>query len=180
YYFHQLPLWVIVANVPAAAYSFLLMTVTLLLFLADLFGLPADMIGAALTALTQVFHKAVFFFAEHTPSPLRQVYLNFGQCLVVYAALISCCLAVMRRRWLFFNIGLSLLCLFVGTLAFQDFRAMRQERLIVYSSSRQALADYIFGRRHAAVKSSDSAAGDKNCRYICYPARLGYRARTAM
>jgi competence protein ComEC len=177
YYFHQFPAWVLLANIPAALYSVLLMTGALLLFILDSLGLPCLWLGTCLTAITQVFHYLILHLAAITPESLRRLFIDFGDYWMMMALVVLVSLAAFRKKAIFLIGGLTTGCLLLVSFILQDIKALRQERLMVYPVSRYSLIDHYKGKQVYPYGTSQEQVPDKIKTYHLEPSRLGYRSK---
>lgn len=176
YYFHQFPAWVILANIPAVCYSFLLMSGSLLLFLLDMLSMPVSGLGKTLIYMTHGFHRIIFFFAGHTPPFMRQFFIGKIDFWLLMLAVICFSIYFLRKKAVVLFAGLGVLCILACSFILQDYMAFHQKRIVVYNSSKTALIDFFSGKKHERIALPDSIAGPKTYRYNLLPARLGYRA----
>lgn len=176
YYFHQFPVWVLPANIPAVCYSFLLMTGALLLFVLDTLSVPVSGLGEALIYMTHGFHQIIFFFAAHTPAFMRQFFIGKADFWLLMLAVAGFSIYLLKQKSALLLSGIGLLCLLTGSFIFQDLRALHQERIVVYNNANAALIDFFSGKKHEPVALPDSVLAAKTFRYNLLPARLGYRA----
>lgn len=177
YYFHQFPLWFLLANVPAAVFSFLLMCGGLLLFLLHGLGLPCLWLGDALGLMTSGFHKIIFFFARHTPE--RFLYLPLSQkamwLLLISSFFLGLWLCYHRKFALLATLGFSALHTLI--LITEQLSPYQQDRIIVYNNSKESVIDYFHQGQSYSLGLADSALNTNTFQYLLLPARLGYRQK---
>lgn len=178
YYFHQFPLLSILANIPAALYSFLLMAGSLLLFFIDNIGLPAEWLGQVLTWLTRLFHIIVVALAEATPALMQQLYINAVEFVLMMTAIILFALFFFKQGGQYLHVALICCSLLVLSFIVQDLDAAKQQSMVVYNTSKTSAIDIFEGKHVIPVHSRQDTAGrdEKVLQYNQLPARLAYRA----
>lgn len=172
YYFHQFPLLGLLASVPAAIYSFLLMTGSLLLFLLSLLGVGCTWLGYGLYLLTQAFHSLIFLLAAWTPEAMRQLFIDRWEYLMLMLLVICGCGYLYVKNGLLLLSTEGILLLLIADVAGKDLQALRQERVIVYNLRRQSAADLFIGRATYPL----SKATDAEAAVAIRQARNGLRA----
>lgn len=179
YYFHQFPLLGLVASIPAALYSTLLMIGSLILFAWGLCFGSCMWLGDALTWLTHIFHGIIIWLAQLTPEWIRHLYLSIADYWLMMAAIIFFCLYCFKYNYRYLITGLSFCCLLLLSFIYQDIGALHEKRLVIYNVPRQGLADYFESKKvsYAGLFPADSLDA-KTYSYNLFPARLGYRALT--
>lgn len=178
YYFHQFPLLSILANIPAALYSFLLMAGSLLLFFIDNIGIPATWLGDILTWLTQLFHLIVIALARATPTIMQQLYINAFEFALMMAAIILLSLFFFRKGALYLHMAITCCCLLIVSFIVQDLDAAKQQKIVVYNTSKASVIDVFQGKQVIPVNIRQDGANrtEKEFQYNQLPARLAYRA----
>lgn len=176
YYFHQFPLWVLLVNIPAALYSFVLMLGALLLCGMAALGLPCIWLGNVLTWCTHGFHHILFFFAAYTPTTLRALHMDLTDFWLMTLSVLLLCWWFMKKNGLALLASLLIGCSLVLSFILQDWLAMRQQKLVVYNTSRASLVDYFYGKKVIALNYDPDTLDAKTWQYTLAPAHLGYRA----
>ncbi|WP_118974628.1 ComEC/Rec2 family competence protein [Taibaiella koreensis] len=175
YYFHQFPLMGLIANLPAALYSMLLLYGSSLLFLLYAAGLPCIWLGDVLTALTSGFNTLVRFLAAHTPGRMQALYIDVFEYWLLMLAVTGFILFLWYKRSLYlFASGLGSL-LFLADLVIKDQAALQQKRVVVYNVARVSAADVFTGKQVRPV-FPDTLPDRKTDQYTLLPARLAFRA----
>lgn len=145
YYFHQFPLWVILVNLPAGVYSFLLMTGGLSIMLL---GNWIDMswLGNFLTGITRRFNELVFFFAQYTPAAVSHFALDIISVILLTIVLLlwSRYLFISRARSLLLPVIFSSCVLMLDQYIITS-ALTSQDRLVVYRSSGYSLVQKVQG-----------------------------------
>lgn len=176
YYFHQFPVWVLLVNIPAALYSFVLMVGALLLCLLAAIGLPCLWLGQLLVFCTQGFHHIIWFFARYTPASMRALFLDELDFWLMTGTVIIFCLWCFRRQGRLLIAALSSCCLLLVSFIIQDWQAMRQSRFVVYNAPHMSLAERYEGKQVMALYDHTDSIDRKTWQYTLLPAHLGYRS----
>jgi competence protein ComEC len=143
YYFHQFPLFVVLANIPASIYASILMIGALIIFLLGAF-INVSFIGEVLHFCTYGFHKIIGTLAEATPSFLSQFGLDVLDTILLSMALLTTALGIFiykNKRWIIS--GSMLLAVFLVSVLFQKFNSLNQEKLIIYQANQHSLIQIV-------------------------------------
>ncbi len=176
YYFHQFPVWFLVANCFAALFSVLQMGFAVLLMLSGTLHLPviAGFLGELLVWLTRNFNRLISGLNQYSPDLSRMIPLD-----ALDFWLLSLMITLLAVFWLRKNLwslyaGLIAAIIFLFNLLLQDLTASRQDRFIVYAGTRQSVIERIQGK--SSVLLADSLT-ENNLKYAVQPARLKYRVK---
>lgn len=169
YYFQQFPIFVLLVNIPAALYAYLLMVGGLVIAaLAPLVSVV--WLGEILTGVTAVFHKIVFFFAQHTPSFLSQFGLDAVDTLLLLSTttLLTYGLLVYKSRHLAI-IGGAIGMIFCVSILIQKWQANTQERLVVYQVANATCVQAIKGKQSYLYRQNIE---ENNVKHLLLPPQL--------
>jgi competence protein ComEC len=150
YYFHQFPLWCLVANIPAALFSFVLMLGALLLFACSAIGHCA-WLGHILVVITNTFHNIIGWMARFTPRSFRELYMDTVDCWILMTAIILLSAYCFNKKSRYLLAGLSVLCLLLISFIIQDIRHSGQQKLVVYNTPGQTMIDRFTGKADNAL-----------------------------
>lgn len=173
YYFHQFPVWVLIANIPATFYSLFLMVGSLFLFTFDALSIPCMWLGDCLGFMTKSFHHLIYYLAENTPSYLQQLHIDLIDFFILMLFISTLAIFAFHKKIIYLYSGLSLLSLLFISFILQDISALKQRRLVVYNISGNSSINYFLGKKHL---SSNNLLSKKNYNYNILPSQLGYRA----
>ncbi len=177
YYFHQFPLLGIIANIPAALYSFLLMTGSIMLFFLDALGIRCQWLGSGLSAVTTAFHYIIVQLSHYTPENMRQLYIGKKELYMLLGAIAGFSLFFFKLQVRYMYGGLTSLILLCGLLIYKDVLSLRQNKIIVYNATGSSLIDLFRGKSIRSLSQEVPKAKDH--RYYLLPSRLGHRAITS-
>ncbi|MFA6060098.1 MAG: ComEC/Rec2 family competence protein [Taibaiella sp.] len=170
YYFNQFPLLGLVASVPAALYSTLLMFGALLMFVLHAISCPAVWLGTGLTYLTKLFNGIIIFLSDCTPQLMRSLYIDPLEYWLFMGIVVLLCVYCFYKRGTYLLTVLCLSILFTTDLITKDIIALRQERLVVYNTNKVSQADWFQAKKVTHLFPADT----KQLRYYLRPAMLGY------
>ena len=176
YYFHQFPLWFLPANIPAALFSFLLMTMALLLLLLSAVGIPCVWLGNIMTFLTHGFHQIIFILSEYTPQSFQHLYISQVAFWLLISGVVAFCLFYFYKKTLCCFWGIGAFVLFFAGQLYNNVNVLQQDRVVVYNSSRHSIIDHFIGQNYYPVVAVDSDALYTMNQYVLLPARLGFHA----
>ncbi|HRP88720.1 MAG TPA: ComEC/Rec2 family competence protein [Edaphocola sp.] len=177
YYFHQFPVWFLIANFFAAIFSFLLIafSVFIMIFGVLKWSLVASFIGTFLVAITVAFNKIIAFLNLYTPDFGKLIPLDTFDFWLLILAIISFSLYWMKKiKWTLFGSAIFMLG-FLLNLILQELNASKQDRIIVYSGAKRTIVDRIVGKSSTVYGDSIS---DKEVNYVLNPSRLKHRIKS--
>ncbi len=175
YYFHQFPLWVLIANIPATIFSTVMMIGSLLVLVLSLF-VDCIWLGNILSWITGIFHHFIKLLAQVTPAYFREIYTDAVTFWLLMTAATVVALALIRKKKFYITISsIALLALLTEYMLLQ-YKAKDGKRLIVYNTSRHSTIDYFEQQVVTHYKIEKDSLDRKTYNYVLLPARLGYRA----
>lgn len=175
YYFHQFPLLGLIASIPAALYSVIIMYGSVILFLLHLIGMNGMWLGSVMAWLTKAFHYIILFLAKITPEAMRQLYIDQFEYWVWMLIITLFCLFFFKKKNSYLYSGLIAAILLIVDFIAKDITALKQEKIVVYNTARTTCVDIFLGKKVIPVNGSDTN-NKKDYRYTLAPARLGFRA----
>lgn len=178
YYFHQFPIWVILANIPASIYSLILMIGGILLIILDFFQIPCGWLGNVLVQISQYFHKAIYFFSNNTPLYMRQLYLNLLDLLLLIMGVVFISYALLQKKRGFLTYALIILNFLIISFIFQDLKALNQQKIVVFNSPEKPCIYLFNGKKHQRYFHADvdTIVQPSTFQYNFFPAEIGFRA----
>jgi len=178
YYFHNFPLWFLVANVFAWLMLGACALVGGLAILAFSWLPPvASVLATAVAGLVKGFNWLVLFFQKGNPDSWSHLQISAAQTLWLYAAIGFTGIFFLQRKRLALHGALASLCIFLSLLAADRYAALRQDRIVVYGGTRHSLVERITAGRNVPLFADTVWAAT---RQITKDTRIGYRAwRTA-
>lgn len=176
YYFHQFPVWFLVANCFAALFSVLQMSIAVLIMLAGVLQLNtiAAFLGKLLVLLTTHFNRIINWLNHYSPDLSRMIPLDDLDFWLLFLLIVLLSVFWLRKYLWALYAGLVCTFIFILNLVLQDVTASGQSRVIVYAGTRQSAVERIKGK--SSVLLIDSLT-ENNFRYAIKPARLKHRIR---
>lgn len=176
YYFHQIPLWSVVANIPAAAYSFLFMSGSLVMVFLGSLGIDATWLGNALTLLTEAFHVIVRRLSRWSPDALYSIMIDKMEFWILTISIICSAFYFLSRNKKALYVSATLGLVLIGFFIKDTIQKNKQEMLIVYNMNNKTLIDVINGR--TAVTFACELHEKLDAKYSLQPAHIGYGIKT--
>lgn len=113
YYFNNIPIFVILANIPAVIYSFLLLSGSFILiifyFIAPIISIC---IAQALSFITKYFYLSIQSFSTYTPKGFQSIVIDILQMSLLYLIIISLILALISKQRKYWIISYGILLVF--------------------------------------------------------------------
>lgn len=174
YYFHNFPLWFLVANVFAWVMLGACALVGGLSILAFSWAPSiASAVAMLVTWLVKAFNGIVRLLQKGNPASWSHLRISFVEMLCLYGVIAFTAIFLMQRRRLALHGSLASLCLLLTLLSIDRYKDLKQDRLVVYNTSRHTFIDRMVGTGYQPVfadtvwKAADPAPKD---------ARIGYGA----
>ncbi len=176
YYFHQFPVWFLVANCFAALFSVLQMGIAVLLMLSGSvhFTAMAAFLGEVLVLLTTHFNRLINWLNRYSPDLSRMIPLDGLDFWLLLLMIVLWTVFWLRKHLWALYAGLITAFVFLVNLLLQDLAASGQDRVIVYAGTRQSAIEHIKGK--SSVLLVDSLT-ENSFKYAVQPARLKYRVK---
>jgi competence protein ComEC len=158
YYFHLFPLMFLPANIIAWLLMGVVLVLGIFLLLFAWWPLAAGCIATVLTFLVQWFHVLIFQLQGWNPEPFRYLVLSLPTLVALY--LVIGCLAIffLKKNRPALTAGMVALCLMFGLLCMEEWKALRQHRLVVYPSGNTARIERIAGKYYQELVAGDTSA----------------------
>lgn len=176
YYFHQFPLWVLIANVPAAIFSLVLMIGSIVLLAIGSF-IPCTWLGDILTLLTRVFHKIIIVLSDHTPQYFRELFIDEIDFWLLMLLITLVAVSFFKRNKSYLVAGIITFVALSADIALQYYTAETCKRVVVYNIPRISIVDFFEGRTVQRYGSLPDSLDKKTVNYTLLPAQLGYHVK---
>lgn len=169
YYFHNFPILVLFANIPAVIYSFLLLSGSFLLIVLDFISpLLSQGIGYILSFITYYFYNSIQFFSEISPSFFQELYINQWQLILLYLILLSM-IVYYQKPHFYSKLGIvSMVILLCGQMIYAIEKQYHDNFIYIAKQQRET---YIFIKdgNKAYYFSTDNVISDKHFQYQILP-----------
>lgn len=173
YYFHNFPLWFLVANVLAWVFMFIVLVGGMAI--VALAAVPKVATGIAFLVGLTVHALEVMLLAMQQFSPRSLQYLSFSglQTLLVYCVIAGIAAMILLRYKRAVFIALPATALLMVLLVTDKWRSMQQTQLVIYNAGKQAHIEQVIGNRYI-VFYSDAAPG--KVKYVRDPVHIQLQA----
>lgn len=113
YYFNNIPLFVLLANIPAVIYSFILLSGSFILIIAYFIApFLSIFLAQLLSFITKYFYLSIQYFSIYTPKGMQSIFIDFLQMTLLYLIIISLVLAFLSKQKKYWVISYLFLFLF--------------------------------------------------------------------
>jgi competence protein ComEC len=143
YYFHQLPLLFLFSNMLAIPLAtFALWGCLILVFISPV-SIAAFYFGKAVYAIIWLLNHTVLFF-DSIPFALWQgVSVSSFETILMYIVVCSFIYSLMQRNKMAFKIALTFSLIFVSFIAFDNWHAYSQKKIIVYNIPMHKAVEFV-------------------------------------
>ena len=174
YYFHNFPAMFLVANV--AAYIF--MGVVLILGICVVVLSPlapvATLLGCAIEWLVNRFGYIVSWLQQFNPVSFRFLAITAVEMILLYTVIAGASFFLMRKIKTALYTGLGAMVILLIALCFDEWQALRQERLVVYNTGGSNCVELIKGKYYHTLVQDTGNAG--KIFYATNPAHIQWHA----
>lgn len=172
YYFHQISIGAVVANLPSAIYSSVFMVLSLVLIVLGSLGLDMQWLGQLLAWLTSGFHFFIQGFSALSPEYFHHLFLKKWEFWLCMLAIIFGAIFAFRKNKLSFVLASFFTILFFISLTVRTFQWNKQDRFIVYNVNKKSIMSHIEARQNGLFAPQGIDENDR--KYILNPAQIGF------
>ncbi len=152
YYFHNFPLWFLVANVFAWIMLGACALVGGLAILAFSWAPPvASLLATLVTWLVKGFNWIVLLLHRGNPESWSHLRISFAEMVCLYGVIGFAATFLTHRKRLALHGGLASACALLALLSADRYASLKQDLLVVYNTSRHTFVDRITGARYQPV-----------------------------
>ena len=177
YYFHNFPVFFLVANVLAFAFMEVVLLAGIAIILLSFIPVLAHIIGAITIRLVVIFGKLIGMLQYFNPPSFRSLSLSAWELLLLYIAISGIAFFILRKQKPALFAGLGALCLFLLSSCFGEWANLHQQHLVVYNAGKGNHIERIDGK-YCRVLHTDTAAA-KKIAYATTPAHIQWQAERA-
>ena len=162
FYYHILPTMFLFANLFAYLFMGIVLILGLVLVIVSKIGFFAKILATVITFIVVVFNWLVQWFQSLNPDFLRHLYLSLTEVALLYIVIACFAVFIMKKQGKALLLGeLSFLILLLFFL--QDgWKAMHQEKLIVYNAGKKNYTELIIGKKYFPLFQDTSLNVDKD------------------
>ncbi len=172
YYFHQISVGSVIANLPAAIYSSVFMVLSLVLIVFGSLGLDMQWLGQFLALLTSGFHVFIQGFSALSPEYFHHLFLKKWEFWLCMLAIVFGAVFAFRKNKLSFVLASIFTFSFFVSLAVRTFQWNKQNHFIVYNVNKKSLMSHIESRQNTLIAPQGIDENDR--KYILNPAQIGF------
>lgn len=176
FYFHQLPLLFLLANMIAIPLS----TVALWSCIAMIAVSPIPFFSMVLGKISWTFlwlmNHAVLFINELPLVTWNKISISVLDTFILYAIMIALLLWLFIKKTFYLKASLLALILFFGLLALSKWETHHQKKLVVYHIPRHHAMDFILGNQFYFQKDTTFVQEPQLLAYNILPARIFFKA----
>ncbi|MDX2001658.1 MAG: ComEC/Rec2 family competence protein [Chitinophagales bacterium] len=146
YYFHQIPLLSIPANLIVVPASFVLLILGVVLLVFSPIYILSFYVAIMINYLVRAMNWCIAWFSQQPDAVYGGIHYSFGQVLALFAAIAFgvAFLYFWRPKWLL--LSLSCACVLLLLLIEADLRQLRQQQLTVYAMEKRTAIDFAIGK----------------------------------
>lgn len=155
YYFHQLPLLFIFANIIAIPLATIALWGLIALICVSPFPIIADFTGKIITGFLWLMNHSVFIINKIPFALWENVFLSLWSTLLLYSMFICFMYWLIKKNIPALKAGLAFTLIFSIMIAYQKWETYNQKTMIVYNIPAQNAIDFIYGNRYRSVSDPD-------------------------
>ncbi len=178
YYFHNFPLFFMIANLLAAMLlGFLALLGGMLIIIFSFLPPLAMAVSWIVTVLVQAFNKVIIILQSWNPASFKYLQIDKPELLLLYLTITGMSLYFLNKAKRGLWMGMSSLLLLLAMLCNDKMRLMRQERFVVYNISRHTSVERIAGN-HFQTLFSDTTPGELYASKLAHTGWGAWKAAT--
>ncbi len=155
FYFHQLPLFFIIANIIAIPLATLALWGLIALVGVSSFPFVAVILGKIVSGFLWLMNYSVLIINKMPFALWENVYLSFWSTVLLYGVFTSFLYWLIRKNMAALKIGLVFTLIFTILIAWQKWDTYHQKAIIVYNIPSQNAVDFIYGNRYRFISDQD-------------------------
>ena len=170
YYFHQFPVYFLIANLIAVPLSELILYAGLLLLLVGKISMLASVMGILTEKLTSWLNNFIDFINNLPFVTIDNISINTLESILLYLLSITLIIWLMNKQSKAFIAALSIFTMVLGINIYQDIQIRNQHKLIVYNIPKTTAVDILEGEDYKFITDSKAFDNPSNYQYIFKPA----------
>ncbi|UAY51879.1 ComEC/Rec2 family competence protein [Ferruginibacter albus] len=148
YYFHQFPVLFLLANIVAIPLSTIILFAEIFLVLFNKVTLIGAYLGKAVWWLTALMNNFIIWINHFSFSVIDNLSASVLSTWLLYGIIIFVCAWLMGRNAKFLLKALVCTLFFVMVSAYNQYKTMQQDKMIVYNVPKYRAIDFISGNRY--------------------------------
>ena len=154
YYFHQLPLFFIIANIIAIPLATLALWGLIALVCISPFAFIAEFVGKIVSGFLWLMNHSVLIINKIPFALWENVYLSLWPTLLLYGVFICFIFWLIKKNMTALKTGLAFTLIFTAMTTYQKWQAFNQKTMIVYNIPSQNAVDFIYGNKYRLISDS--------------------------
>lgn len=155
YYFNQIPIWSIIVNIPASAYSFVFMVLSIAIIALGSMGIPMEWCGSLVTTLTYYFNNLVQGFSSISPEHLYTIHIDAWQYWMLTIGILALIAYFIKKIKIGLWIGMAAFIYVIGLFIQDTLRSKHQQHIIVYNINNKSIISIIQGTQSQILISKE-------------------------
>lgn len=176
YYFHQLPLLFIIANIIAIPLATLALWGLIALACVAPFPYVAEFFGKIISGILWLMNHSVLLINKIPFALWENVYLSFWSTIVLYGVFAGFMYWLIRKNMTALKTALVFTLIFMIMITWQKWVAYNQRTIIVYNIPSQNAIDFIYGNRYRSVADPDVQSNKLLYNFHLKPLRIKLQA----
>jgi competence protein ComEC len=174
YYYHTFPLLFVVANVAAYLFMGAVLILGIAIIATSFIPVLAGFIGGCTVWLVLMFDKIVTSLQQFNPVSFHFLQLGGAELIILYLAIASISVFLIRRRKAAIFTGMGVLCLLMFLLCVNEWARLQQHKIVVYNTGRSNHVELVTGSTYT-ILHMDTTRKQKT-EYAAKPSRIGWQA----
>lgn len=175
YYFHLFPVSFIVANLAAYFFMGVVMIAGMLIIILSFIPAVASVLATITMFVVHCFNYLVGWFQQLNPESFTYLILSGAELVILYLTIFGIAVFILNKKKAGIYIGLAAFGLLIALLCSNEWKALHQEKLVVYNVNRVNHTELIRGKQYQVLKT-DSNINKKSKYYSIKPAHTGWKA----
>lgn len=175
YYFHQFPVYFLLANMVVVPVSSMVLVGTLILVILSPVKIFAVFTGALLNALIWWLNTFIERMETFPFALWEGLQINIPQAILLLLIIAGLSFWLIEKHKAGVWFALAGLLVFFSIRSYSFLMAGRQQKLIVYKANNYAAADLISGRQYFYIGPEELAENERLSAYVLKPSRTLHR-----
>lgn len=148
YYFHQFPTYFLLANMVVVPVSTIVLIGTILLVIVSPIKIIAGFIGYVLNAVIWWLNSFIEMVEDFPLAQWGGLQINFLQAVLLFVFIAAISFFIIEKYKQGVWVALCSVLLFFTIRSYSFYKAMNQQRIIVYNANKLSAIDFILGRQY--------------------------------
>ncbi|MEO6135900.1 MAG: ComEC/Rec2 family competence protein [Ginsengibacter sp.] len=176
YYFHQLPLLFLLANLIAIPLSTLALWGCITLLVLSPIPIIAVYVGKIITVLLWLMNHTVLLISDWSFTLWKNVSLSKSHTLLLYVIFIGFIFWLIRKNRIAFKISLLGSFLFAGLVTHRKWNLYQQKQMVVYNVPKHSAIDFFQRNNYFFVGEKNVSGKESFINFHLKPARISFFA----